>query len=277
MLWVLTALVAAGPISAALDGRSAPVMVLVTVACWLGWAVGLGALLVLRSSSLTVVRVLVPGGFAVALTATLVSGIDAAGIAAVAIAALATIWVLMPWVGEAFVDGSSYGNEHRLLLRPPVVFWLIAPITWALVAAGTVTGPLLMASRRWPLGVPVTIVGWAVAAHGVRSLHQLTRRWLVLVPTGLVVHDHLTMPESQLFPRIAIRSLGAAPVGSDAHDLTAGASGVALLLELTEPIELLVRTGWGRSRTTDVEAVLFSPTRPRRVLDAAAKRRIRVG
>lgn len=278
VLWVLVALVAAGPIGAALDGRSTPVVAVCLVGLWLGWTVGFGALLVPRSSALTVVRVLVPAGLAVTITAAVTGRVDAQTVAAVVLASVATVWAFAPWVGERFVDGSSYGTERRFPLRPPVLFSVvIAPLTWLLVIGGAVAGPLLLAAGRWLIGVPVWAVGWAVAVIGVRSLHQLSRRWVVLVPTGLVLHDRLTMPEPQLVLRRSITLLGPAPADSDARDLTAGAAGLALRLRSSEPVELLVRSGPNRTETVTVTELLFCASRPRRLLDVAAQRRIPIG
>ena len=64
------------------------------------------------------------------------------------------------------------------------------------------------------------LVGWAVAVAGTHSLHQLTRRWVVLVPTGLVIHDAFTMPEPQLILRTMITRLGPALIDTDSDDLT---------------------------------------------------------
>lgn len=279
LLWILLAPLVAGPVGAALDGRSGPVAAVVLVGLWLGWAVGLGALLVPRSSALTTLRLVVPGGLAAVLAA-LAAGapVDATAVAAVVVASLAALSVLTPWVGEAFVDGSSYGPEHRLPLRLPALFsLLVVPATWLLAAAGIVAGPLLLAARAWLPGVVALVAGWLLAVGCVRSLHQLTRRWVVLVPTGLVLHDALAMPEPQLFLRTSIRRLGPALAGSEARDLTSGAPGLALQLDLDEPVDLLVRVGGRRTETVAETSILFTPSRPRRLLDAAAKRRIPLG
>lgn len=279
VLWVLLILTAAGPVGDALADRSTAVTVVAVVGLWIGWAIGLVALLVPRSSALTVVRIVVPAGVAAILVA-LVSGdtVGPQGVLATAFAAAAAVSVLTPWVGEAFVDGSSYGNEHRLPLRPPAIFgYLIAPLTWLVVILGVSVGPLMLAAGSWIWGAILTVVGLAVVRLGVRSLHQLTRRWVVLVPTGMVLHDHLTMPEPQLFPRASVRRLGPAPIDAEAVDLTAGAPGIALRLETTEPIELLLRRGVRSTETVETSAILFSPSRPGRLLDSAGSRRIRIG
>jgi hypothetical protein len=155
---------------------------------------------------------------------------------------------------------------------------VLVPLTWLLVVAGASVGPLLLASRQWVAGAVALVAGAALVVAGSRSLHQLARRWVVLVPTGLVVHDSFTMPEPQLFLRTSIARLGPALADdADADDLTAGAPGLALVLELTEPLEVLLRTRGRDSATKASSALLITPSRPARLLEAARDHRIPVG
>lgn len=281
VLWVLLALVAGGPASDALDGRSTAVTWLVALGAWAAWAAALVAMLVPRTSSLTVVRVLVPASVVAAVGA-LAAGTEATVLDGVAlgVAALATLLVLAPWVTDAFVDGSSYGPERRIALRTPAAIVLVAALAWLAVVAGALVGPLLLAAGRWVVGALALLVGGAVAVVGVRALHQLSQRWLVLVPTGLVIHDPLTMPEPQLFLRQTMRRL--APASAEAgegiatEDLTAGASGLVMELVLDEPVELLVHDGRRGSEVRPVDRVLFSPARPAELLAEARQRRLPV-
>jgi hypothetical protein len=276
--WVALALVAGGCVGDAVDARSAAVRAVVLVGLWAGWAACLVALLVPRDTALTAVRILVPAGLAAVVAATLAGDrVGASDVAAVALAALTTVAVLTPWFGEAWVDGSSYGPERRFPLRAPAaVAVALAPVTWVVVVAGATVGPLLLAAQQWVPGAVALAVGAPAAWAGVRSLHQLARRWVVLVPAGLVLHDPLTLPEPQLFLRRMVARLGPALADTTAADLTAGATGLALELDLNEPVDLLVRVGRGSATRTTTQ-VLFTPSRPRRLLDAAAAARIPVG
>lgn len=273
--WVLLALGSSGSLADALDGRSTPVRAVAYAVLAAGWLVGLVALFVPRATSLTAVRVVVPAGLAAMVAATIAGDrVDAADVAAVALAALTTAAVWSPWVAESWIDGSSYGPERRIPLQTPVLVGaVLAPLTWALVVAGAAVGPLLLAARQWVVGAAVTALGGLIVFAGVRSLHQLARRWIVLVPGGLVVHDPLTMPEPQLFPRSVIGGLRPAETGSDGVDLTAGASGLAVQLDLREPVDLLLRAG-ARSRTETATAILVTPARPAHLLAAARAHRI---
>lgn len=278
-LWIALALVSGPALDDAVGGRSTPVQLVVLIGLSVWWFAGFVALLVPRSTALTALRIVVPGGLAAAI-ATALAGptVDTTDAVVVAIAALATLAVLVPWIGDAWVDGSSYGAERRLLLRPPVLFsTFLVPVAWLLVVVGISLGPLLLASGQWITGLLALIVGWAVAAAGSRSLHQLSRRWVVLVPTGLVIHDSLTMPEPQLILRRMITRLGPALADTKADDLTAGASGLALQLDLAEPVDLLLRDGNRATKTKATASLLFTPTRPKHLLDAASAQRIHIG
>lgn len=274
--WVALALIGPLAIGDALDSRSTPVTVVVAAGLWLGWAAALVAMLVPRNEALTAMRTLVPGGLAVILIALATgSTADAASVAAAVIAAVATLWVLAPWIGEAWVDGSSYGPERRFPLRPPVLLgYGIVPIVWLAVFAGLTSGPLLLAARQWVAGSAAIVVGAAAVVLGIRSLHQLSRRWVVLVPAGLVLHDTLTMPDPQLLLRRMIAGVGPAAADTEADDLTAGAPGLALQLDLREPVDLLVRSGGRSTETRSSLHLLFTPSRPRHLLDAIGERRI---
>ena len=283
-LWALLAVVSGGTFGDALHGRSSAVAVVAAALLWAGWGAGLVALLVPRSASLTAVRVLVPAAMvAVAAAASAGGHPSTLDVIALVVAALSAMAALAPWVAEGFVDGSAYGPERRTPLRTPPLLLAVAALSWCVIVAGAAAGPLLLAARSWAAGGIVLVAGWLLAFASVRSLHQLARRWVVIVPAGLVVHDPLTMPEPQLFLRQGIARVGpahdddgSAPAARVTEDLTAGAAGLALELVLREPVELLVRTGRTKAETRAVDRVLFTPSRPAAVLDAARDRRIPV-
>ncbi len=275
--WALVA-VAAGPAFAeALDGRSAPVQRTVSAGLWAVWALTLVAALVPRPATLTVVRVVVPAGLAAAIVA---AAVGAASPLALGATGLAAVLALTPAVGHVAVNGASYGDERRHLLRPPGPV-LAGPIVlaWATLVAGVAAGPLLLAARQWIAGAIALAVGLPVAAAMAQALHRLSRRWLVFVPAGVVLHDGFAVLDPVLFRRNRIARLGPAPADTDALDLTQGAPGLALELDLTEPVEaVLVRPGRRREgETAALTRFLFTPTRPRWVLADARPRRIPTG
>jgi hypothetical protein len=121
----------------------------------------------------------------------------------------------------------------------------------------------------------MTAVGLPVAWLLLRSLHQLSRRWIVFVPAGLVVVDPIGLTDSMLIRRRQLRALGPAPAGSTAFDLTQHAPGLALQAVLSEEVDVAVaRPGRGRGDATKATAVLFTPTLPGAVLEEARARRL---
>lgn len=267
---------------------------LVSVGLWFVFAAALAAMVLPGPLALTAVRVAVPANLAASVWALAV--IDdrmwlSHGVA-LAAAAVAVVAVLHPAFGDAVTDASSYGAERRFLLRAPgpVLLTLVAPM-WLLTCAGTAAGPLLLADRHWAAGAAATLIGWPAALLAGRALHRLARRWLVFVPAGLVVHDHLTLAQPVLLTRSEIASVGPAPADAtdaadavdmadtdpaNTADLTAAALGLALEVRLTGPAELPVVARRRREKGRAVTALLVSPTLPARVLAAAADRGIPV-
>ena len=255
-----------GPaIAHGLDSASTPVQVVAAVMAWTAWGVVLVALLVPRTVSLTAARIGAPAAFAVSVWVSARSGLDVAEIVAMMwTAAVAALVLNVPAIADAFVDGSSYGPERRMSLRVPGAL-LVGPVelTWAGTVVAFIAGPLLLAAKAWVPGVLALGAGTVVAWFGVRALHRLSRRWLVFVPAGIVLHDHLVAGEALLFPRRTVRSLGPAASDTTATDVTGRALGLVLELQLTEVSKV---------RSVDTDRLLFSPARPGALLREARDR-----
>ena len=277
VVWLLVPLLVGPALSAALEDRSRPVQVVGSALAWSLWAATLLATLVPRTATLTVVRIVLPGAAAVALWAAVVGEDVTTSALAVGAAVVAVLVLASPGVSDTFVDGSSYGEERRLALRVP--FGLLlgpVPLAWLAVAGGVVTGPLLLAARQWVAGSAALVVGAAAVALGARQLHVLSRRWLVFVPAGVVVHDPLTLTEPLLFPRHVVERVGPATAGSSALDATGGALGLVLEIATREPLDVGVRRGRAREERPGVTAVLVVPTQPATTLEVAAGHRLPV-
>ena len=245
---------------------------------WALWAVGLIATLVPLPVTLTALRL---GGPAVAVLAAwaAVTTDDAVhavlGLACGALVALATFTAP---VADRFVDGASYGDERRFLLRAPgPVAVILGPLATVVALAGATVGPILLLDRRWVVGVVAFAVGLAVTALAVRALHRLARRWVVLVPAGFVLHDHLALAEPTLLQRAGLERIAAAPADTRALDLTQRARGLALEVRCRKPHDILPADGRTATEMTAVEAFLCSPARPDVVLAEAARRRLPTG
>jgi hypothetical protein len=289
VLWILVPFTAGPALADALDPRTQIFRTATSVGLWLGWAAVLGAALVPRTVTLTAIRLVTPAALAGVVWAAAVT--PHPGLAdgvALAFLAATTAVALAPGTGDAFVNGSAYGHERRFPLRAPAAL-LLGPIElgWVVAVAGAVTGPLLLAAGRWIAGGLALGVGWPAALLAVRMLHGLSRRWLVFTPAGVVVHDQMVVIEAMLVLRRHVASIGPARAGSAggdaARDLSLGAPGVPLVLDLTEPYPITPRPTRRPGQpapaieSVEVSAVLVTPTRPGRVLTEAATRGLAVG
>ncbi|MEZ5412240.1 MAG: hypothetical protein R2761_29680 [Acidimicrobiales bacterium] len=252
------------------------------VALWAAWFAGLVACLVPSTQSLTVVRIGAPGALALVVLAALVGdgGFPAGRLQALGYGAVLSLVAFLPTTADRMINGSAYGSERRMALRPPA-FALLGPVqvTWLLVFAGLVTGPVLLANEWWIAGVVACLLGAVACRHGFRVLHQLARRWIVFVPAGFVIHDHMLLVESILLRRAIVAALGPAREGDDAMagaaDVSGGARGLALEVAARE------RVAFGRRVkravvNTEADRVVFTPSLPGAVLSEARVRAIRI-
>ena len=281
--WLVRALWAALPFTTgpalahALDGASGPVRLVASAGLWLGWAVGTVAAFVPHPIALTAIRAIAPAAVVAALAAA-VAGHPSA--LALAWASVACAWAFAPALGAAWVNGPAYPNERRFLLRPPgPLLKGPLPLAWILTMAGMASGPLLLAARRWVLGGVLVLVGWPVALLLLKSLHNLSRRWVVFVPAGLVLHDPLVLFDPFLFRRQTVAALRSATGHSPAYlDLSQRAPGLGVEMDLTEPaVVTLLRPGRREGDPVETARIRFTPTRPGAVLEEARRRRIGVG
>ena len=267
----------AGPVLAdGLHDASAAWRSTASVGLWVLWGIVLVGSLLAHPATLVLVRLAVPSAV-VALVWAGREGADWGEVALVAAitAGAAAVSMSAP-VGHVFVNGLSYGDEIRLLLRPSAV--LLAgplPLAGAITVGGLVSGPLLLAAERWALGAAITVAGGALAVVGARSLHSLTRRWLVFVPAGAVLHDHLAVEDPVLLRRRAVAGFGPAQRGADALDLTQGAAGLILELTANQPITLSPPTRRkGSPEEVQASAILIAPSRPGHAVTLARQRQL---
>jgi hypothetical protein len=249
---------------------------------WTGsaiWVVGAVAMSIPAVATLTATRVVVPLGLAAATAAAFgeatTSDVALFGIVAVIAAVLAATGEL----GRTFVQASAYGHEDRHLLRPPAAYLGVAVVAWSVWAVVIVLTAAAIVDDRWVWGVIGGAVALGGAAFGAPRWHRLSRRWLVLVPAGVVVHDHLVLAETLMVRRQEIGVVGLAPAGTDAADLTGPASGHAIEIRTREPVTALLAASPSAPRGTAIHLTgfLVAPTRPGRFLAAATARRLPVG
>ena len=253
-----------------------------TIVLWVIWAGLLIATMVPRTETLTAVRIIAPMALAASVVAA-ITLLDDDSVATVLILGListgiAGVLAFHPAVSDAFVNGSSYGDERRFLLTTPGAI-MAGPIqlVWAAIAFGSTVGPILLLAERWILGGIALVIGWPLAYLALPVLHRLSNRWLVFVPAGMVVQDKTALREPQLFRKTGITALGPAPIDSPHEDLTLNSTGLALRVELIEPSKIVKNQRGGETELTDIGGFLVRPNRPGKVISAANERGFQIG
>jgi hypothetical protein len=280
--WLAVAVFGGAAIGDALTDSGRPVQIAGTAGAWIGFAAGAAALALTSVVTLTAVRAIVPGSLVVAAIA-LVAGAEAGpAIALVAPAVIAVGAVATAEFGRCYLQASAYGDEERFGLRPPIGYLLASAVTWLVATATLVLAPVAWAARWW-VAAPLLS---AVALAGVLVLpgrwHQLARRWLVLVPAGVVVHDPVVLADTLMLPKRAVATIGIDDIrvaAGRAADLTGPVPGLGVEIHLADAATAVVAGGRDRPNGTAIHltACVIAPTRPGAFLRAAAARGLPAG
>lgn len=236
LMWAARAVWAAvgvlAPWDTVADGHSAAVSAVLRSWGWTSWLTVIVALFVPAAISLTAVRTLAP---AVAVTAFFM------GNPVWAFPAVVMLRVLLSRdVADVLVQGSAYGAETRFVLRTPVPYLAPAVLVWSALVASTVGGSLLLAAGNMAAGIPVTVAGALLAWKVPLRLHRLSRRWLVVVPAGLVVHDHLVLGETMMVRRNHLGPVTLEESTGDEADLTGAVPGRRVRIVMTQPDKVIL-------------------------------------
>jgi hypothetical protein len=266
-------------IGSGLADASRSVQLVATGLAWIGWTIGLASLAIAHPVGLTALRLLLP---ATVVTGVWVAVSDSIPLTQRVCAVIAVLLVLISVASAETatwcIDGPSYPNECRYALKTPPGMLLISALSATATVGSLIGGPVLLAARQWIAGVAVCVLAVGLCWLTLRSLHQLSRRFVVFVPAGFVLHDPLVVLDPVLFRRNVIERLALAEVGTDSLDLTRGAPGTPIEVFLSEKVELTklsddLRTGEA-GRTA---RFLASPMRPGAVLREATTRKLPVG
>jgi hypothetical protein len=142
---------------------------------------------------------------------------------------------------------------------------LLGPIglVWLVTAVPVPAGALTLAARQWLLGGVLVAAGLPAAWWGVRVLARLTRRWCVFVPAGLTVVDDMALAEPTLVRSGDIAAVGPAPADTTALDLSAGASGLIVQIDLVSAGQFVpAAPRGGETEAVSAASVLIAPSRP---------------
>lgn len=280
IVWLLQPLVFVPLLSDSSASMPSTGRLVMAVLAWCAWAAVLFATFVPSTVSITVGRLLAPTLPPVAVVAAFGGPVAGWKVAVgVAFAVVAVLVWFSGEVGMALAQGSAYGAEQRFPLKPPVPFLVPMVASWIVMAASAVAGTVYLGNERWIVGAALLVLAVAAGWFLGPRFHQLSRRWLVVVPAGLVVHDPLLLVENALFRVVDLASVRLAPADTEAADLTGGTAGLPIEISLRE-MDTVVKVG-GPDQPTGValhvRSVLVSPTRPGRALRAAGDRRMPVG
>jgi hypothetical protein len=280
--WI-TLPVTAGPgIAEGLRSWGGAPQVVGSVLCWIGWALGLLACLAPRPLGLTAARALAPAGVVVALVATARGDISTvAAIGAIAATLVAAVLVADPAFAELTANAVSYGDEQRYPLRvPPGLFVGPLPLARAVLVGGLVAGPLFLADGHLMWGIVALALGLPAAAVAAQVLHRLSRRWVVVVPAGVVIVDPMTLADNTLFPREHVQVLRALRGDEEpglALDLRLGATLGSVLFVFDEPAELTkMLRALRRAETVKAPSLLVAVAHRQAMFASAARRRVRI-
>ena len=279
VVWLGVAVIGGAGFGEALAEHSRSVQLTGTAALWVGWAAVAVTLAVPSAIGLTIARVLTPVGTVAAMAAFVEAGASSATVVGAVSTLLALVIVGSGEFGNLMVQASAYGDEQRFLLRPPAAFYVPTVVSWSVWCAGVLVGPLALAAGSWIVGVVVTAAALALGWFLLPRFHRLTRRWVVLVPAGYVLHDHVVLAETVMFPSAILRRARLAPADTQAADFTGPTGGHAVEVTVSESTTVVLAGTRSKPGGTALHVLSFlvAPTRPGRLLHAAGERSLAVG
>ena len=279
LTWVAVAVTGWIAAAQALDGRTAAATTVATIALWVLWGAVLVTLIVPSTVGLTVVRMAAPIALAAAVTIWVCGAGAWRGPLLFGVVAVFAALVFSADLGQSFVQASAYGEEQRLLLRAPVALMPALVVSWSLWAAATLSGVILLAAQQWLVGAVLTALAGGLGALLLPRAHQLSRRWLVLVPTGVVVHDPTVLADTFMVTKPKVSRVRLAEADTEAADLSGPAAGhlIEVSLKSMETVVLAGTRAKPAGTALHVQSFLVAPSRPGRALEAAAAGRLTVG
>jgi len=248
--WVALALIPNG-IEASLASHGRTAQLVFTLGAWALWALGTLAIFWLSPYSLSALRMVAPlatAGLVGFVFSSLSTYADVAvgdvvwSLVGVAVGVLALVCIFLPAFGLLHVQASAYGDEKRLLLRVPAA--QIAPIavSYTVMVSFPVAILFALGAEVWWLAalclVPTVLIFRVVP----KRLHRFSRRWLVVVPAGVVVHDELLLAETFMVRTTAVTRVELSATSGEALNLTGDIAGVrrhlVLIVQLREAEKL---------------------------------------
>jgi hypothetical protein len=235
------------------------------IVAWILWAVVAIGTWIHHPISLTTIRCLAPIAVFYSAVYALSESLSSLNIAVVTCGIISLMLMYTADYGSAHVQAGAYGNERRFLLRIPAPVVLPTLITWALFATVLVVLENAVQSENYVLSIPLLLALIAMSWKFAPQMHRLSKRWLVRVPAGWVVHDDLLLAENLLVRSHNLVAIDFALAESDALDLSGMTRGVPIQISLREMTDVrLSQLGARLLKTMDVlhvQAFLVATTR----------------
>ena len=255
-----------------LDDRSAAVQVTGTTLAWAVWGTVVIASFISHPITLTVLRIGTPVVAGFMILDIFNHGTSGGQGIRVAVSIAVLLLSFSAEIGSIYVQASAYGDEKRFALRPPVV--LIAPILLSTLVAdlSIISLPLLIAAKNWTVAA-VSLAGLYISAkYLLPRIHLLSRRWLVFVPAGVVIHDEIVLLTNLMIRKQELSQIQLARDNSAAADLSALTWGVPLEFSFNKPLDISLTSIGAKHLNTlsaiHAQSVLIATSRPGSVLSA---------
>ncbi|MEP7112701.1 MAG: hypothetical protein ABI862_05510 [Ilumatobacteraceae bacterium] len=269
-MWLAVSIAGALSIGNAVDGRSSALRTTVMVAAWIVWGVGVVALAVPSTLGLTVMRMVSALACGVAIVSWASGAHVAVGVVFVACTMLSGLLIGGADFGQRSVQASAYGDEQRYLLRPPAAFVLPVALAGVVWTSTVIAALLLLAAGLWAAGFAVAVVAASATWLLVPRFNVLSRRWLVLVPAGVVVHDQVVLAETLMVSRADLAGIDLALADTEAADFTGPAAGHAVEVSMRSMVTAVRAPTKAAPRgvALHVQSFIVAPSRPGAVLRA---------
>lgn len=276
LAWIPIPLFGYGVFDSALSDKSEAIQVTIAIGLWTLWSLILLISLIPSASLLTLYRVVVPISVVVAIWGSLEAQIATASIFLIFCSAICSSISLLPSIGYWHINGSSYGDEIRLPLKPPAPLLLgPIPLAWLVLTSTIIFPIILFASERYLSGLITLMFGSGLSYFSYRSLSALALRWLVFVPAGIVLHDNMVLSDPFLVRKSMIKQMGPALASTTGTDLTMSSVGMCLEVELYEEVDLALQMHpLSLPEVTQVHSFFISPTLLSKALREASERSI---
>lgn len=252
--WVGLGFTFAPALGLAVDGATPPLRIGAQVAFWALFLAGTVAVFVPRPWGLVALRL---GGWLVAVAGIVLAVATDVAVLWRVLACASGIYTLAlqlaPAVGDRQMDAVSYPGERRFGFRFPreAAGGIALAVAVPTAAAACVMAALAASGPARIVAAGAALVLAAASVPAAMQLHLLARRWLILAPRTMIVHDPYRLSQPFAIPYGHITDVAAvegARGGGDPDD-TKG------LLDL--------RSGWHGTWIQSLHDAIAEPPQPR--------------